>query len=287
VGYHFSRERRGRLLSAFYGTGLKGAERDRLGRDDAQDIRPRIHFYVDAGNGIQPESGVGGIPHQLEMRNLYDVTADPLGLVRDAQPAGDEPRANAWERAVMQAGFDGYLARNRDERQWQAVLLGKHAPAPIPGTPKPPVAVPPRTAAREAEQAPTRRVGDELVKRPTSAEVLSVVRAKPDLAVVAPTFRMEFGEARVHHAEAEAANAVLEDKGSTFRFSRRDFSLSGDLPKRYLSNLKSEGYSSLSGRPVEVQMPGADGATQVDAAEALEQMDRREEALQHVRECLL
>lgn len=287
VGYHFGRQPRERLSSAYYGTGLKGAERERLDRDDAQDIRPRIHFYVDAGNGIQPESGVGGIPHRLEMRNLYDVTADPLGLVRDARPTGDEPRANAWERAVMQAGFDGYLARNRDERQWQAVLLGKHAPVPIAGTPKPATQAQPRTAPREADQAPTRRVGDELVKRPTSAEVLSVVRAKPDLAVVAPTFRMEFGEVRVHHTEADAANAVLEDKGSTFRFSRRDFSLSDDLPKRYLAILKSEGYSSLSGRPVEVRMPGAQAESSVDAAEALEQMDRREEALQHVRECLL
>lgn len=125
VGVHFSRQRRKVLSSSFYGTGLRGAEAERLSGPANADLRQRIYFYVDAGNGIQPEAGVGGVKHAIRLNNLYDMNRDPLGLVASARGADTAELMNARERTIMQAGFDGYLA-DTGAKQKFAVLLGKH-----------------------------------------------------------------------------------------------------------------------------------------------------------------
>lgn len=120
TGYHFGKESRPTLSTSAYGRGLRGAEAERLTGRENDDIRPRTHFYVDTGNGIHPESGVGANAHSVDLRNLYNVTADPKDIVRN------NPGANNWERAVMRAGYDGYLSTDPLSHQGYAVVLGKH-----------------------------------------------------------------------------------------------------------------------------------------------------------------
>ena len=115
-----------------YGTGLKGAESARLADPENCDIRPRSFFYVDTGQGISPEAGVGGVAHAVRLNNLYDVRQDALGLVKA------HPGPNNWERAVMQAGFDGYLNNDPRRNQGFAVVLGaQHTNIPVKQIPKP------------------------------------------------------------------------------------------------------------------------------------------------------
>jgi hypothetical protein len=284
TGYHFSNSPRQTLISAFYGTGVKGAERERLDRPDARDIRPRIHFYVDTGKGVRPETGVGGYPHKLEMRNLYDASQDPLGLVRDAQPQGDEPKANAWERAILKAGFDGYVVRDKLQPQGQAVLLGKHAVQVVAGqrkeSDKPDLLAPVPSV--------TRRIGDRLVRRVATGEFIQINAAKPILVDMAPSFKVEFGEASALEREAPTVNAILQEQGASFRLSTRDF-LPEDISQRLIIDLKSDGYKALNSDVV-VVVPMADGKEArltVNAQEAMTQLDRRQDALEHVKECLL
>lgn len=119
-GVHFSNATRTVLDANSYGTGARGEEAARLKGPENADIRPRVHFYVDEGNGINREQGVGSVGHEVKLNNLYDIREDKLGL-RQA----DE---NAMERAIMAAGFDGYYAPNyRDMGQGVAVLLGNHS----------------------------------------------------------------------------------------------------------------------------------------------------------------
>ena len=116
---HYSGAQRSTLSSAAYGTGLKGEEAGRLSGAENNDIRPRIHFYVDEGSGITPEAGVGSFAHAVTLNNLYDLKADPLKL-RQAD-------SNAMERAIVAAGFDGYYAPDyRGAGQGAAVLIGEH-----------------------------------------------------------------------------------------------------------------------------------------------------------------
>ena len=124
VGVHFSKQPRPTLVSSMYGTGLKGAEFERL--IDAPDIRPRIYFYVDKGNGIRPEAGVGGSPHVVRLNNLYDASSDSKGIIKNNTGTTLGERLNNLERSIVEAGYDGYLSKDPLLSQGFAVLVGKH-----------------------------------------------------------------------------------------------------------------------------------------------------------------
>lgn len=120
VGVHFSGAERQALSSAYYGTGIKGAEAVRL-QSLPVEYRYRTYFYVNEGQGVFPESGVGSHAHEVELVNLYDARQDSLDLAKNHR--GD---FNAFEMAVVAAGFDGYYVPEGFGRQGVAALLGQH-----------------------------------------------------------------------------------------------------------------------------------------------------------------
>lgn len=128
VGIHYSGQPRQRLDGAYYGQGLKGAERDRLALSSDGRIKSRISLYIPKRDGTMParEAGVGSKAHRLTMGNLYEPGVSPPLNTQIAPGASEQERANAFESAVLDAGYDGYS--NRD--QGQAVLLGKHSVEP-------------------------------------------------------------------------------------------------------------------------------------------------------------
>ena len=226
TGYHFSKQARSSLNSAFYGSGLKGLEAERLQGSENDDIRPRVYFYVDKGRGINPEAGVGGNAHHVQMDNLYDVQQDPLGLVLGTRGMPGN-RINNWERAIVEAGFDGYYQNDPVMPQAYAVLLGKaHNNVPVePASPRR------LDGSTHVNSAPaivakiiTRQEGDELVRKPAQSEEIGVIRARAAINNVAPSFRPEYGYWRVKVSESAAADAALAEAGSTFRFGEPQFS---------------------------------------------------------------
>ena len=206
---HFSREQRSALSAGAYGTGLKGAEAARLQGADAR-LRQRIYFYFNQGTGIRPEAGVGPHAHRVTLNNLAD----------GADPALRKPgmTANEFESAVLDAGYDGYLVRLPGQQSGQAVLLGAHnIPVEYLGMGAPQKTQP--APASQAAAASSTRSGDDLVSR--AAPDVAAIRGQADIKAVAPSFRFEFGKARVKASEAELANAALEQLGSELSFSRR------------------------------------------------------------------
>lgn len=125
VGHHFSTAQRSNLNSDYFGTGLKGLERERLSDPANSDIKSRLNFYVDKGQGVHPEFGVGSVEHQVNLNNLYDTRKDPLGLIKNAKGVTSADRSSHWERAIRKAGYDGYLADTGGHQAF-AVLIGKH-----------------------------------------------------------------------------------------------------------------------------------------------------------------
>lgn len=124
TGVHYSLAQRATLDSRHYGTGIKGEEAGRVGRSlDA--LHNRTYFYVNEGQGVHPESGLGRHAHSVNLRNVYDTDADTLGLATKAN--GDR---NKFEALVQAAGFDGYYVRAAMGRQGAAVLLGDHSVTP-------------------------------------------------------------------------------------------------------------------------------------------------------------
>ncbi|MDD3354380.1 hypothetical protein [Zoogloea sp.] len=117
---------------------MRGEEARRLDRWSAtQEQKHRVHYYIDEGSGITPESDVGTHLHTTQLRNVYDRQADPLGLVAQArqqmQPGQDtNDLYNIFEQQVMAHGFDGYYMPKAQGEQGVAVLLGsKHTDVPV------------------------------------------------------------------------------------------------------------------------------------------------------------
>lgn len=179
TGYHFSQQPRTTLSTGMFGTGLKGSGRDEIMAAPDQRVRERLSFYVNKGTGIRPEAGVGSIAHKAELTNIYDADADA-----DAKRLRTG-NARAFESAVIDAGYSGYLNRMDGSQPGQVVLLGKQTVKPEVLGPRTSISdapVVPAPAQRDmdlADQVATDRTlpGGEL----TLARWSEVLMAKPEL----------------------------------------------------------------------------------------------------------
>jgi len=105
-----------------YGTGIKGAEAERL--QDPAAVRERTYFY--AGNPERGEQGLGTHKYHTKAEDLYDVASDPQGLHALAREHNTTPwtaKANQGltnaqgaftdlERLAHEHGYGGVLQRN-------------------------------------------------------------------------------------------------------------------------------------------------------------------------------
>ena len=105
-----------------YGTGIKGAEAERL--QDPAAVRDRTYFY--AGNPERGEQGLGTHKYHAKAEDLYDVASDPQGLHALAREHNVTPwtaKANQGlgnpqgaftdlERLAHEHGYGGVLQRN-------------------------------------------------------------------------------------------------------------------------------------------------------------------------------
>lgn len=115
TGYHFSNiTDLTRTDPSKYGTGIKGAEDQRLRMADA--LRNRTYFYT---NPASREAGLGPNQYSADMTNLYDVNADPDRLRQLARNynqyqgiVDDVAATNAVERMSNQAGYEGIITPN-------------------------------------------------------------------------------------------------------------------------------------------------------------------------------
>ena len=224
VGRHYSTGERTTLNGSFYGRGLRGAERDRLDRSPDPRLRSRIYFYADRGQGISPEAGVGAIAHEVRLNNIYDPSTQII------PPQGD---SNRFESAVINAGFDGYMAPFAG--QAAVVLLGpRHRAVPV----KPIGLV--AAAERGATAAPSRLKKGLLSREAREIDVDAI-----------PGARLESGNLEIPAESREAANTELERIGSDVRFSRQRAIDSASLDEMFKL---ARGQSWARGRDLKVAM---------------------------------
>ena len=193
---HYSTTPRQTLSGTYYGRGLKGAERTRLDSSADPRLKSRVYFYVDEGSGIRPESGVGGVAHETQLTNIYDPKTQ---LIKP------QPDANAFESAVINAGFDGYIAPFGNN-QSAVVLLGqKHKAVPV------------RNLGNVASAgAPVEALPTVLKKGLMSSELGAI-----DTSNI-PGARVRSGTLEIPTEQRDAANAELTRIGSTIQFSGKE-----------------------------------------------------------------
>ena len=123
-GTHYSKQERANLDGRYYGTGMRGAEGPRVQAATDPRLKERVYFYVDKGTGVRPEDGVGSIAHTAQLNNVYDGNADTWVQAKVGRELKGEAWMNAFESAVIDNGFDGYVTDFGTQRA--AVLLGRH-----------------------------------------------------------------------------------------------------------------------------------------------------------------
>ena len=217
---HFGQRYGLRQLSGLSnGTGIRGAEDQRVKESTDPRIKRRVYFYSPVPGGIpQPESGLGGNVYQTDLDNLYD----PSTATRPLSGSG-----NAFESSVLDAGYDGYL----DPTTGVIVMLDRDVPVKQIGNVSDFKLIQ-RVAKRVVMPTRTTVSGDELARKPEPAEMMALIKNKASIAKVAPSFRFEYGYARVKQTEAAALDKVLSDLGSSFRFTEQTANLvaPGSLP---------------------------------------------------------
>lgn len=204
------------LSGTSFGTGIKGAEQARLGQAGVDPrIKKRVYFYLTNNNADmpRPEIGLGQHVYRASLGNLFDMSTASKADKDRVMSLRKTPDANSFESAVLDAGFRGYVNRE----QGTAVVLNADVPVTYEGVADA-SQMRDRKPTRVEQAIETRTAGDELVRKPTNAEMVGIIKARPALAKVAPSFRLEFGEARVKASEAEAADTALADAGASFQF---------------------------------------------------------------------
>ena len=123
---HFSNDPNLQFLDPTrYGTGIKGAEAERL-REYAGGVKDRSYVYLGEPGTVSPESGLGVNRYRGESQNLYDITKDPLSFRALARESNRTPftakynagithplqEANDYERLVKEYGYEGMINPN-------------------------------------------------------------------------------------------------------------------------------------------------------------------------------
>ena len=125
-GIHYGKAKTERLSGSMFGSGIRGEEAKRLSESNDPRIKRRVYFYIpnDAGSVMRPEAGLG--------QHVYTQTFDNI------LPSGDEMSRlyrsvdkdfNAFESAVVDAGYDGYAVPS----QGMMVILNHNVPVKYEG----------------------------------------------------------------------------------------------------------------------------------------------------------
>lgn len=195
------------LSGSSSGTGIKGAEQERLQNSSDPRIKRRVYFYLPVEGGIpQPEIGLGGAVYEADIDGLYDFrTAE-----KPIRGAG-----NDFETALLDQGYRGYIA----PEQGTIVILNEDVPVRgIGGISDHKVIK--RNIERIVPKNVTRVEGSELVRKPEPVEMSQLANPGKQAKIreAAPSFRLEYGYIRVRANEAPAADQAIAEFSPTFRF---------------------------------------------------------------------
>jgi hypothetical protein len=106
IGVHYGKEPNIPTLSGNrYGSGIKGAEAQRLGQSRDPRIKKRVYFYLtEEGERLPPaEAGLGRDVYTQRFDNILTQGDEMQRIYEDS---GKD--MNAFESAVVDAGYDGY-----------------------------------------------------------------------------------------------------------------------------------------------------------------------------------
>jgi len=218
VGIHYSHvPNLSKLHGSMSGTGIRGAEQERLQQTTDPRIKKRVYFYHKPATGGFPKPEVGLGSHAYEMRSnaMYDASKpNPYTVsIRNAAEkytASGEHPANAFERAVVDHGFIGYhtammgVVLNHDPK---VSYVGNRVAT------KSSNVTSPTSKERSISDAPANKAGEHESDLLTAQHYAHIRQHKSEIESIAPSFRMEFSRAVVKTQHVEALKKNFNDAG--------------------------------------------------------------------------
>ena len=220
-GTHYGNAKVETLNGDKYGTGIRGAERRRL--EDSWDdrIKRRVYFYVQRPDGTNPipEAGLGQYVYTQQFDNIL-----PQGDVMSRLYSQANGRANEFESAIVDAGYDGYAI----PEMGMMVILNHNAPVQYKGTraeiaergEKPSLRTPPKSPEFQAWISGSKMVdedGNPQVWYHGTARNISIFRPKQAASIFLtqdPDFAADFSQDSLNWMAKNAADELTAEQKS-------------------------------------------------------------------------
>jgi hypothetical protein len=213
---HYShRDNLTHLYGGMSGSGIKGAEDERVKQSKDSRIKKRIYFYPSVGSDHlpRPEAGLGSHVYHAKLSNLHDASKpsqesnEIAKLAQKRISSGEHPHS-AYESSVLDRGHSGYKTDNL------AVVLNHDVPVKYVGSS---IGKPFKDHVFDTKEKKKsifggipNSSGEHTSSHLTSDQVSFWQQHKPDLQKAAPSAKMQYGQLTVHKDHLENLKTELE-----------------------------------------------------------------------------
>lgn len=204
------------LSGSKHGTGIKGAEQERLGKSKDDRIKKRVYFYRKPESGMpQQESGLGPHVHETSSHKLYDMTRknhpDSIKVSKTMKKYMDqgEERNNAFERSILDHGYHGHVGHR------VAVVLNRDVPVKYSGHIKNHTVVPHRESFNGKQHWSMFHTLPSSAGTHESSDLTPeqhgfIGKHREEIQKVAPSFKIQYGKASVNTDHLEKLKNHLD-----------------------------------------------------------------------------
>lgn len=197
---HYSKEPNLNLLTGVrYGSGIRGAESERLNLTKDFRLKHRVYFYPKPKSGFpQPEQGLGGHVYAAKLTNMYDPINRPdpeIDRIAKHYEAQGEHKSNAFEKAILDKGYHGYHGIG------MSVVMNKDVPVKYLGTKEGKQIVPNDFSGKPVDRtvfdAPANSSGEHESSLLKPHQMEFFYKNKERLQSAAPSLKIQYGRLNV------------------------------------------------------------------------------------------
>jgi len=202
------------LSGGMSGSGIKGAEQERLSQTKDSRIKKRVYFYPPVAGGLpRPEQGLGTHTYKAKLHNMHDATKpSPEGnkiaaTAKEHEAKGEHP-GNAFEKAVVDHGYHGYHTAN------MSVVLNHDVPVSYHGSSAGKHFVDHKIDTSEKKKSVfdgiPNKDGEHSSSNLNSHQTMFWIKHKESLQKAAPSAKMQYGKMYVHKDHLDNLHKELE-----------------------------------------------------------------------------
>lgn len=217
MGIHYSHKPElTNLRATMSGSGIKGAEQERLRSAKDDRIKKRVYFYPHLGSHDtlpRPEEGLGIHAYEAKLPNMFDArthskeTNKISTKAKEYEAKGEHP-SNAFESAVLDHGYHGYHTPN------MSVVLNKDVPAKYIGS-----RIGKKFVDIKQDTTPTKhsvfesmpsKTGEHISSMLSNEQSMFFLKHKKDLQAAAPSLKQQYGRLNIHKDDLPKLQQELE-----------------------------------------------------------------------------